>query len=466
MVLDKNLSVPELQLLLSTSSQYIDLMKFGWCTSAVISRKVVQEKCELLRANAVDVCPGGTLVELAYLQNSLPKLLAEARELGFTCIEVSDGTVPMGENAKLDCIKRALDAGFKVVSEVGSKIAVEDHRLSVEARLDSTHKELDAGVWKVIVEARESGTAGIFDKSGKLQDDMLSNLLRGVPSNDLIIEAPLKQQQADMILRLGPNVNLGNVPPQEVIALETLRLGLRGDTLRHFHMKLPRVTLELGVGGALEASQRGDVVIIVDAIRASSTIVTALAHGLRSVKPVATSEDCVGDVTAGERGGQKLAGADEDNSPLAFRNEKYKGRDLVLTTTNGTECIMAAATNPAAVVLIGSLLNCSAVAAHAVGVAAAAEKGISIIIAGRNNLLAIEDVIAASEIALSMGGAPIAGNIDLVSSDDFVRDFLNSDSGVNVSNRGHSDDVIFCASKDVYSVVPFYDDHLLVAAQQ
>jgi 2-phosphosulfolactate phosphatase len=464
MVLDKNLSVLELEHLMTTSADYVDLMKFGWCTSAVLPRDVIRRKCEILRAHAVDICPGGTLVELAYLQGSVPQLLKEARELGFTCIEVSDGTVPMAEEAKLDTIKRALDAGFRVVSEVGSKFVAEDHRLGVAARLDSTHRELEAGVWKVIVEARESGTAGIFDKSGTTQGDMLTDLLKGVASDDLIIEAPMKQQQADMILRLGSDVNLGNIPPQEIVALETLRLGLRGDTMRHFHMSLPTVTLELGASGAARASKRGDVIIIVDAIRASTTIITALANGIKTVRPVATPEECIGDVTAGERGGQKLPDANEDNSPLAFRSPKYAGRNLVLTTSNGTECILSAAANPRAVVLVGALVNCRAVASYGMEVARETGRGVSIVVAGRNNQLAREDVIAASEIAFNMRGAPVAGEINLVSSDDLVVDFLSSDSGINVSQRGHSDDVVFCATKDVYDTVPIFHEGLLTVA--
>lgn len=462
MVLDKNLSVSELDNVLGTASDFIDLIKFGWCTSAVFPPEVIRRKCEVIRHYGVDVCPGGTLMELAFLQGKVPQLLEEARRLGFNCIEVSNGTVPMPEERKLECIQRALDLGFKVVSEVGSKIVEEDHRLHVEQRIEQTRQELEQGVWKVIVEARESGTLGIFDNKGKTQVDMLQSLIHGVGIDGLIFEAPLKQQQADLILRLGNRVNLGNIPPHEAIALETLRLGFRGDTMRQLHLALPTVTLELGASGAWAASQRGDVIIVVDAIRASSTIITALANGMQSVKPVQAPEDCVGEITAGERGGKKIAQLDYDNSPIVFNDSKYRGKHLVLTTSNGTECILAAASNPKAIVLIGALLNASAVAQFALETARTTGRMISIVVAGRNNQPVSEDIVSASEIVFQLHGAPVRTNIDLVSSDNFVRDFLNSESGRNLSDLGRSDDIIFCAQRDKFDVVPIFRDGLLM----
>jgi phosphosulfolactate synthase (CoM biosynthesis protein A)/phosphosulfolactate phosphohydrolase-like enzyme len=462
MVLDKNLSVSELEHLVDTASDYMDLVKFGWCTSAIFPRDIIRQKCEILRARQIAVCPGGTLMELAFLQGRIPELLKEAGELGFSCIEVSNGSIPMTEGQKLDCIKRALDAGFKVVSEVGSKIAEEDQRLHVEQRIEQTRQELECGAWKVIVEARESGTLGIFDSKGKMLVDMFQMLIQGVPVDDLIFEAPLKQQQVDLILKLGNRVNLGNIPPAEVIALETLRLGLRGDTIRHYHLLLPAIKVELGASGALAASHRGDVIIVVDAIRASSTIITALANGVRSVIPVATVEDCIGEVTAGERGGKKIAQLDHDNSPLVFDNGRHRGKQLVLTTSNGTECILAAASNPKATVLVGALLNVTAVAGFALETARTTGRNLSIVVAGRNNQPASEDVQSTSEMITQFHGAPVQTDIDLINSEDFVLDFLNSESGRNLSSLGLSEEVIFCAQKDKFDVVPIFRDGQLV----
>ena len=153
--------------------------------------------------------------------------------------------------------------------------------------------------------------------------------------------------------------------------------------------------VELGVGGALSASERGGVIVVVDAIRATSTIVTALANGITSVKPVATTEDCVGEMTAGERGGEKIPQLDCDNSAVAFCSDRFRGKQLVLTSTNGTECIMAAASNSASTVIIGALLNVSTVAQFALETARISGLNITVVIAGRNNRPAPEDVIVA-----------------------------------------------------------------------
>ncbi|MEW6706709.1 MAG: phosphosulfolactate synthase [Pseudomonadota bacterium] len=458
MVLDKNLGLAGLQDLLESGADAIDLVKLGWGTSATQDADFVRRKCALLKAHDVLVCPGGTLTELAWLQGRLQAYLAEARELGFTCIEVSDGTVPMRQEDKLGIIGQALAAGFCVTSEVGSKLSEEDKRITLDERIRQIETELAAGAWKVIIEARESGTQGIFDAKGGTQLDMLQALTERVDPDRLIFEAPQRAQQTDLILSLGNRVNLGNVAPADVIPLETLRLGLRSDTLRHYHMDYPSIRIGLGASAALAASRRGDVVVVVDALRASSTIVTALAHGLSGVKPVTSVDECVGDLTAGERGGKKLDQLQFDNSPLAFVDGTLAGRELVLTTSNGTECLQAAAANDDAVTLVGCLLNAEAVARSALAIAQQRKRNIAIVCAGRNNQMASEDLIAASEIAMAMPGAPVLGEIKPVSCADFYRDFLASDSGRNLSSLGKTADVIFCATKDRYAITPIYQN--------
>lgn len=462
MVLDKYMSVEELRGFAQLAGAHVDVVKFGWGTSAVAPRSVIAAKCAVAREHDILCCPGGTLMELAYLQSCVSEALAEAKALGFSCIEISDGTVPMPEEDKLRMIEQAVKAGFRVFSEVGSKMAEEDHRLGVPQRLDQGRRELAAGAWKIIMEARESGTLGIFDKGGKTQFDMVQALLAGLALEDVIFEAPLRSQQTELILRLGNAVNLGNVAPAELVGLETLRLGLRGDTLRHFHLTLPAVTIELGANGALSAAKRGDVIVVVDAIRTSATIIAGLAHGLKSIKPVSSAEDCVGDLTAGERGGRKIEPLDLDNSPTAFVSGAYAGRELVLTTSNTTECILAAGSKPGATVLIGTLLNAAAVADASMAMARESKRGISIVLAGRNNVLAPEDLIAASEICFNFHGAPVRSDYQLVSSDNFVLDFLQSPSGANLAELGRSEDVIFCAQKDRYKIVPVLRDGKLV----
>jgi phosphosulfolactate synthase (CoM biosynthesis protein A)/phosphosulfolactate phosphohydrolase-like enzyme len=454
MVLDKNLNTARIKELIDTGGQWFDLVKLGWGTSACFDREIISEKCRLLRNAGIDICPGGTLFELSFLQGKFGEMLAEARELGFNCIEVSNGNVPITSREKLDCIRTAGLQGFKVVSEVGSKIIEEDHQLSVKQRVQDVRAELDAGAWKVIMEARESGTLGIFGNDGSLDRAMLDGLLAELDFRDVIFEAPRKEQQAALIGLIGADVNLGNIAPEDVIPLETLRRGLRSDTLRHFHMHVPNVFIELGPSGARTASDRGDVIVVVDALRATSTAIAALAGGMVSVRPVATVAECVGEVTAGERGGVKVPQLDYDNSPLSFINGEQRGKKLCLTTTNGTECLLGAAQNENAVVLAGALLNATAAAKAALIVAQRRGSNITIVIAGRNNQIAVEDQIAATQIALAIPGAEVRGSVSMKTSNEYLIDFLNSDSGKNLSSLGHVQDVIFCAQKDKYEIVP------------
>lgn len=232
MVLDKGLGRHETIDLMATAADYIDSVKLTFGTSALYDEKVLREKVEIVTDAGVVIYPGGTFLEVAVWQGRYPEYLKRAKELGFTAIEVSDGTLEMTDSQRADCIKRALDAGFKVISEVGKKspdeeiAAAEIHRLVAH--------DLALGASLVIVEARESGTGiGIFDKSGSVEVDELDAIVAGVPDLDKIMwEAPLKNQQQYLILRFGPNVNLGNVPTADILALEALRQGLRGDTLK------------------------------------------------------------------------------------------------------------------------------------------------------------------------------------------------------------------------------------------
>jgi phosphosulfolactate synthase (CoM biosynthesis protein A)/phosphosulfolactate phosphohydrolase-like enzyme len=454
MVLDKNLSLARLAELVSNAGDWFDMVKLGWGTSACFDRETIAEKCRLLRSADIDICPGGTLFELAFLQGKFEDMLAEAKDIGFNCLEISNGTVPISAQEKLSCIETACKQGFKVVSEVGSKILEEDHQLTAKQRIDDVRAELAAGAWKVIMEARESGTLGIFERDGSLDQRLLDAILGKLDSRHLIFEAPQKEQQSALIRLLGENVNLGNIAPDDVIPLETLRRGLRSDTLRHFHMHVPTVFIELGPNGAKRASEQRHVIVVVDALRATSTIVAALAGGMTSVRPVATVDECVGDVTAGERGGHKIPHLDYDNSPGAFATGQHRGQQLCLTATNGAECLLSAARNEYAIVLAGALTNASAVAKAALALAQRYACDITIVVAGRNNQIAVEDQLTATQIALAIPGSEVRGSVPMLVSDDFLIDFLNSESGRNLSELGCVQDVILCAQKDSFTTVP------------
>ena len=465
MVLDKGLTLTEARELAEMAGSYIDIVKLGWGTTRLLKRAHVAAKIEAYKAHQIKVSPGGTFLEVAAAHGLEAEYLTEARALGFTCIEVSDGVFRM-DDRKVDLIRRASDLGFVVISEVGRKSPAEDARLDVAMRIAETRRELAAGAWKVIMEGRESGTVGVFAADGTVRSTLVDELVSEVSLHSLLFEAPTRAQQAWFISNCGDDVNLGNIAPADTISVETLRTGLRGDTLLQHHVAPTSLSISLGPDGALAAARRGDVVVVIDALRASSTIVTALAHGVRAVVPVTSVDDCVGDLTAGERGGRKLTGVSHDNSPRAFATSMYAGKKLVLTTTNGTECIRAAAAGPEPRVLIGCLLNARAVATQAYRIAREEERNVTLLVAGRNNRMAIEDLIAATEIAAYLPNCRMRGAIEPLTSDDFVRDFLQSESGMNLVALGCRDDVEFCAQKDAYAVAPQWRDGLLVASSQ
>lgn len=232
MVLDKGLGPRATEDLMATAADYIDSLKFTFGTSAFYDENILREKVQIVRNAGVDVYPGGTFLEVAVWQDRYAQYLQRARELGFTAIEVSDGTLEMTDEQRADCIKRGLDAGFKVVTEVGKKSP--DEKIAVPEMHRQIAADLMLGAMLVIVEAREGGKGvGVFDNTGAVDECEVDAIVAGVGDPDkLMWEAPLKSQQQYMILRFGNNVNLGNIPTTDVLALEALRQGLRGDTLK------------------------------------------------------------------------------------------------------------------------------------------------------------------------------------------------------------------------------------------
>lgn len=337
------------------------------------------------------------------------------------------------------------------MERVGKKDADEDARIGIDERCAAIVRELEAGADKVILEARESGTVGIYDRNGKPAVEMIERIVDNVGAERLVFEAPRKEQQLWMIRALGAGVNLGNVPPEEALALATLRTGLRGDTFREMHLHGLEIFLGVGVHGALEARKRGGVVVMIDSLRASATMITALEMGMAAVRPVASAEDCTGEVTAGERGGRKLPNCRHNNSPLELMRHNYAGKTLAFTSSNGAECLLSAS-GPETIVLVGSTLNRRAVAGAAGRLARKRGVPITLLMAGRNNQYAVEDALAAGEIARALPEARVHG--ELPSSGALEADFCASDSGRNLIALGYADDVRFCAQLDRCAVVP------------
>lgn len=232
MVIDKGLGLGETRDLLSVAGDYIDFIKLGFGTSALYGQALLEEKINLARSYGIDIYPGGTFLEIAVLQEKLKEYLKLAKNLGYTVIEVSDGTISMSPEVREQAIKMAVELGFRVLTEVGKKDPAEG--APAGRYVEQILRDLDSGAFKVIIEGRESGkNTGVYDRDGGLLASEIREVLSAVPDpRSLFWEAPLKEQQQDLILLFGPNVNLGNISPYEVLALEALRVGLRGDTLR------------------------------------------------------------------------------------------------------------------------------------------------------------------------------------------------------------------------------------------
>ncbi len=232
MVLDKGLGLETASSLMDISGDYVDYLKFGWGTSIVHDQEIVRAKVEMYKSHDITPYTGGTLFELAYMQDKLDDFFTEAKNLGFPAIEISDGSTNITHEEKINCIRMAKAEGFEVLSEVGKKDPNLDKELTLDERIQYMQEELDAGSSLVIVEAREGGkNIGIFDGAGKAKEDEIDYILDNFDGSKILWEAPNKDQQVFFILKLGNTVNLGNISSDDITSLETLRLGLRGDTL-------------------------------------------------------------------------------------------------------------------------------------------------------------------------------------------------------------------------------------------
>ena len=232
MVLDKGLGLETAESLMNISGDYVDYLKFGWGTSIVHEQDIIKDKVAMYKSHNITPYTGGTLFELAYMNDKLEEFFQEAHDLGFEAIEVSDGSTTISHDKKLECIESAKKDGFEVLSEVGKKDPGLDKELSLDERIDYMQNELESGSSLIIVEAREGGkNIGIYDKSGNAKEDEIDYILDNFDGNKILWEAPNKDQQVFFILKLGNDVNLGNVSTDDITSIETLRRGLRGDTV-------------------------------------------------------------------------------------------------------------------------------------------------------------------------------------------------------------------------------------------
>jgi phosphosulfolactate synthase len=224
-VLDRGLSVADVNGLAEVAGDYIDIVKLGWGTAVATGN--LTEKLDCYRAHGIIVMLGGTLTELAIAQDRLDALVAWLHELKIEHIEVSDGTITLEHDRKLELIQ-SLATEFTVLSEVGSK---DNTRIMAPFRwVEQIESELEAGAWKVIAEARESGSVGIFRHDGEVRMGLIDEIVHAIEPEKILFEAPRRDQQVWFVRRFGPDVNLGNIVPEDVLSLETIRVGLRSDT--------------------------------------------------------------------------------------------------------------------------------------------------------------------------------------------------------------------------------------------
>jgi len=225
MVMDKGLSVQEAKNFMSVSHPHVDIVKLGFGTSFVTPN--LKEKLEVYRENNMPVYFGGTLFEAFLIRNQFEEYITVCKEFGVSYMEVSDGSITIPHAEKCGYIEKLSKVGV-VLSEVGSKDAA--HIIPPYKWIELMRAELNAGSTYVIAEAREAGNVGIYRGSGEVREGLVQEILTQIPEEKIIWEAPQKAQQLYFLELIGCNVNLGNIAPSEVIALEAMRIGLRGDT--------------------------------------------------------------------------------------------------------------------------------------------------------------------------------------------------------------------------------------------
>ena len=231
-VIDKGLNLREIEGLFDTAGEYVDVVKLGWGTSYVTGN--LEKKIALYRSLDTPVVCGGTLFEAVIGRGKLDDYRRWLVENRFSHVEVSDGTIDLPRERKLELIAE-LAEDFVVMSEVGSKDS--EVVYAPYQWVEWMREDLDAGAWKVITEGREEGTAGIYRRDGDMRTGLIDEIVHGIEVGDIVFEAPTKASQAWFVRKFGPEVNLGNIPPEEVIPLETLRLGLRADTLNEILLR-------------------------------------------------------------------------------------------------------------------------------------------------------------------------------------------------------------------------------------
>lgn len=229
MVMDKGLGMRAFDDLIEIAHPYVDFYKLGFGTGALTPTRFLQEKIELAQAHQIQIYPGGTFFEIAYHHHSLENYLDVLQKQGLSWVEISEGTITMTPLERMQSIQKATKLGFSIITEIGKKAT--GSYLTIDEIYNQAKIDLEEGVKLIIIEGRESGTGvGLYNENGKFDPLLIRDLANSLPLNLIMFEAPLKNQQAQYIQLIGSEVNLGNIAPSEIIALEALRQHLRSDT--------------------------------------------------------------------------------------------------------------------------------------------------------------------------------------------------------------------------------------------
>lgn len=232
MVIDKGLGLHAFEDLIMTSQAHIDIIKIGFGTAPLYPTSVLQQKLTLAKQHQIEVLPGGTFLEVAIQQDEIRHFMDTIAQLGFTAMEVSDGTIELDRADRNELIREGIERGFTVFTEYGKKCW--GSSIDMESFIEACEIDMSCGAKLVTVEGRESGTGvGFYDARGQARDDDILEVINRLSHPELLLwETPLKHQQAQFITLIGPQVNLGNIAPEDVLSVEALRRGLRSDTLK------------------------------------------------------------------------------------------------------------------------------------------------------------------------------------------------------------------------------------------
>lgn len=237
LVLDNGMGFLQLQDLVEDAASYMDVIEFGYGVARLFSTTSLAHRIEFLHNNNLRVSTGGTLLELSVIHGRVDDFFIESKEQGFDFVKVSAKNIDVTLNEKIQLIQKAKECELEVISNIGEERETQGRKYTIEEQIEYANASLQEGAWKVTVDSRYSGQVGVYDSCGIVQENYVRKLIDEVGLSNLIFEAPLRSQRIWFFEQYGNQVNLGAISPRDVIPLETLRIGLRPETMKHHHIQ-------------------------------------------------------------------------------------------------------------------------------------------------------------------------------------------------------------------------------------